>query len=450
MIKIRNHHLLFLLLIGLGITLVGCSGPPSEGEGKQAIENRIKNQSDGRMRVVKFQKTNGQLAEVMGVKVYTLEYETEIEFLEACKWNIRILAGTIVDDEASFHTSKLQNKPSGELAQLTEMVTNPGTEVSKGQTFKLVGAIRFEKKEKGWSVDGVKVASITSVLGSANPSAQIAQKDDSDSRALWSFDANAGKCLSQLSSLPFEIRLQQAAPVPGTLPQTTVPDSRLPDDLRKFREKLSTPQSLFCPADKKRKPVPDWTAVGSNGVSYEFVGTGQNKGDPWIKCPIHGFVVSSSFRITTSDGSRVGRLRTTAEWAECRETNGIIMIKLKSGKWADVKSVFPDTVSAADKAKSDGQRTASAKTQLNIFRTAIDAFQIDNGFYPKNGLIDLERAPQKAPNWRGPYLPNISKDSWSNDYIYQFPGTHNPTSYDLMSMGPDGRVGGGDDICNWP
>ena len=29
------------------------------------------------------------------------------------------------------------------------------------------------------------------------------------------------------------------------------------------------------------------------------------------------------------------------------------------------------------------------------------------------------------------------------------PGKHNPNLYDLMSMGPDGRVGGDDDITNW-
>jgi len=35
------------------------------------------------------------------------------------------------------------------------------------------------------------------------------------------------------------------------------------------------------------------------------------------------------------------------------------------------------------------------------------------------------------------------------DYIYASPGRFNPQSFDLSSVGPDGRVGGGDDICNW-
>src|ERR1035441_2985112 len=159
--KIKNT----VLFLALGICAVfsGCSGSPSVSEGSQAVEDRIKGQSEGRIRLVQFRKTNGQLAEVMGVKVYTLEYETEIEFLEACKWNIITFAGAIMDDELSFRTTKAPDKPLSELAQLAESATNPGTDVSKGQRFKIVGAIRFEKKEKGWWVGGVKVASITPV-----------------------------------------------------------------------------------------------------------------------------------------------------------------------------------------------------------------------------------------------------------------------------------------------
>src|ERR1035441_220687 len=167
--KIKNT----VLFLALGICAVfsGCSGSPSVSEGSQAVEDRIKGQSEGRIRLVQFRKTNGQLAEVMGVKVYTLEYETEIEFLEACKWNIITFAGAIMDDELSFRTTKSPDKPLSELAQLAESATNPGTAVSKGQRFRLVGAIRFEKKEKGWWVAGVKVTSITALPGSGNPSA---------------------------------------------------------------------------------------------------------------------------------------------------------------------------------------------------------------------------------------------------------------------------------------
>ena len=85
------------------------------------------------------------------------------------------------------------------------------------------------------------------------------------------------------------------------------------------------------------------------------------------------------------------------------------------------------------------------------FKTALDAFEVDNGYYPKgkSGLLDLVQRPANAQNWHGPYLDNIPKDPWQNDYIYECPGRHNSSSFDLMSVGPDGRAGSDDDITNW-
>jgi general secretion pathway protein G len=87
-------------------------------------------------------------------------------------------------------------------------------------------------------------------------------------------------------------------------------------------------------------------------------------------------------------------------------------------------------------------RTAQAKeqaaiTQISTFKTALDAFEVDNGYYPKS-LNDLFVQPRDATKWHGPYLQADAppKDPWGNDYIYKFPGTHNPTSYDLSSAGP--------------
>ncbi|MGO9610270.1 MAG: type II secretion system protein GspG, partial [Verrucomicrobiia bacterium] len=38
---------------------------------------------------------------------------------------------------------------------------------------------------------------------------------------------------------------------------------------------------------------------------------------------------------------------------------------------------------------------------------------------------------------------------WYHDYVYQCPGTHNTTTYDLYSPGPDGVAGNEDDVGNW-
>jgi general secretion pathway protein G len=102
--------------------------------------------------------------------------------------------------------------------------------------------------------------------------------------------------------------------------------------------------------------------------------------------------------------------------------------------------------------RTEQARQTAAQSQLATFGTALDAFEVDNGYYPKgkNGLVDLVQAPRDTTSWRGPYLKSeIPNDPWGHPYLYECPGKFNPTSYDLLSMGPDGRAGGDDDITNY-
>jgi general secretion pathway protein G len=91
--------------------------------------------------------------------------------------------------------------------------------------------------------------------------------------------------------------------------------------------------------------------------------------------------------------------------------------------------------------RSEQARVTAAQTQIANFKTALNAFEVDNGYFPKgkNGLQDLIVKPQDAPSWHGPYLDNIPKDPWGNDYTYENPGRHNPNSYDVSSAGPPGK-----------
>jgi general secretion pathway protein G len=101
--------------------------------------------------------------------------------------------------------------------------------------------------------------------------------------------------------------------------------------------------------------------------------------------------------------------------------------------------------------QTERARETAAQTQISSFKTALDTYEVDMGGYPKgkDGLKELVTQPRNAKNWRGPYLQEIPKDPWGNDYIYESPGKHNPSTFDIMSMGKDARVGGDDDITNW-
>ncbi len=97
--------------------------------------------------------------------------------------------------------------------------------------------------------------------------------------------------------------------------------------------------------------------------------------------------------------------------------------------------------------RTEQAKEQAAITQISTFRTALDAFEVDSGYYPKN-LTDLIVKPRDAQNWRGPYIQSdtIPKDPWNSEYVYKCPGSHNPSSYDLSSAGAPGsdKV-----IANW-
>ena len=98
--------------------------------------------------------------------------------------------------------------------------------------------------------------------------------------------------------------------------------------------------------------------------------------------------------------------------------------------------------------RSEQARQTAAHADISAIKTSLDAFEVDNGFYPR-GLQDLVIAPSNAKNWHGPYLEKLPQDPWGNAYGYYFPGKHNTSSFDLLSVGPDGKEGTDDDIGNW-
>jgi general secretion pathway protein G len=103
-------------------------------------------------------------------------------------------------------------------------------------------------------------------------------------------------------------------------------------------------------------------------------------------------------------------------------------------------------------------KDATARSQIELFGAALDAYRLDNGRYPTSdqGLDALMAEPALQPlpnNWRGPYLRKaVPEDPWGNPYVYLCPGEVNPRGYDLLSLGADGAPGGeGEDadVVSW-
>ena len=101
--------------------------------------------------------------------------------------------------------------------------------------------------------------------------------------------------------------------------------------------------------------------------------------------------------------------------------------------------------------RSQQAKESAAKADISNFSVALDAFEVDNGFYPQGsaGLTALVEQPNNLQSWKGPYLNKVPLDPWGNAYIYSYPGKANPKHFDLSSLGVDGQAGTGDDITNW-
>lgn len=97
-----------------------------------------------------------------------------------------------------------------------------------------------------------------------------------------------------------------------------------------------------------------------------------------------------------------------------------------------------------------------------MFALALDAYRLDNDDYPstEQGLAALRAMPviggregEPPKNWRGPYLRRVVPDDpWGKPYVYVAPGRVNSASYDLYTLGRDGKLGGeGEyaDVTSW-
>ena len=102
-------------------------------------------------------------------------------------------------------------------------------------------------------------------------------------------------------------------------------------------------------------------------------------------------------------------------------------------------------------------KTTTAKSQIEMLQSALDAYRLDTGAYPttQQGLQALMELPTMDPptNWHGPYLRKaVPADPWGRTYVFISPGEVNPKGFDLLSYGADGKLGGeGEDadVLGW-
>lgn len=143
----RTLRRIAAITLGMAVLMMfvaSCSSTPSAASAKEIINGRIERQSKGRIRIVSFQKTNGQMGEVFGVEIYQLSYKGEIEFLEECFW-VKGMESGMGLGPASFRTVTRQEGLRDRLGALDNRRL-----MQKGVKSEISGQLTFEKTEKGW------------------------------------------------------------------------------------------------------------------------------------------------------------------------------------------------------------------------------------------------------------------------------------------------------------
>jgi general secretion pathway protein G len=100
--------------------------------------------------------------------------------------------------------------------------------------------------------------------------------------------------------------------------------------------------------------------------------------------------------------------------------------------------------------RTEQARQTRAISDIATIKGALSQFEIDNGHFPSDsegGLRALVEKPGDLATWKHSYIDKLPQDPWLHDYIYRQPG-NGGKDYDLLSGGPDGHEGGGDDIAD--
>jgi hypothetical protein len=150
-----------MVIVALAL-LSACSKMPSEADARVALGDQVTKKSSGLARLTTFQKKDGQQMQVLGISMYTIEYEATVEFIEPAV--LDPLSGLEFPFAAGKPTSRgeiirknaeaearAKNDPFGmKPRDFTENVTPQGTMIE------INGNVVFEKKESGWTVESIK------------------------------------------------------------------------------------------------------------------------------------------------------------------------------------------------------------------------------------------------------------------------------------------------------
>jgi len=102
-------------------------------------------------------------------------------------------------------------------------------------------------------------------------------------------------------------------------------------------------------------------------------------------------------------------------------------------------------------ALGNAQDTA-AEMKISSLTSLLESYRAAAGSYPSEsqGLEALVTKPSTSPiprRWRQ-QMQKVPLDPWNQPFIYKYPGTKDPKTYEIISVGEDQTLGIDDDISS--
>lgn len=144
-----------LSAVTLTLVLSACGGPPGAGLVEETLAARIDKGSTDRLKLVEFEKVNGQEAELFGVAMYSMDFTGVAEFQDEAYYS----ASSGIMGDASITTRPGTERPKTCAESIAACVSAPPKHANRGDRLLLEGTASFEQTENGWQLSNLKFAS---------------------------------------------------------------------------------------------------------------------------------------------------------------------------------------------------------------------------------------------------------------------------------------------------
>jgi len=257
------------------------SGGPPPTEARHALQDRIEQESAGRITLLDFKPITTKFADVEleGRTFCEVQFEARIGFTESCRWAIQFGGRPL-----TFKTLK-----PGEQSPGVSSMTGQVIEVSeKSEQFYLHGSVWFTPGTNGWRRAGFgKSGTPVATLGAQNDACIANLKRLGLAFRLWSADNG--------DHYPFNVSTNAGGTLEACARGNDGFDANGFRHFQVLSNELNTPTILVCPADSSKQPTTAFQFLQAAHVSYQ-VRSGPkideaNPAEVLACCPIHGHVL---------------------------------------------------------------------------------------------------------------------------------------------------------------